>query len=69
MGLQGYDLVTRLGSSLNFTRQTAALENTEGIEIVRQNLGFDLASGVTWVALDMAEEHFYLEVRVREQDT
>ena len=69
VGLQGYDLVTRLGSSLNFTRQTAALENTEGIEIVRQNLGFDLASGVTWVALDMAEEHFYLEVRVREQDT
>lgn len=69
VGLQGYDLVTRLGSSLNFTRQTAALENTEGIEIVRQNLGFDLASGVTWVELDMEQEHCYLEIRIKEQDT
>ena len=64
-GLQGYDLVTRLGSSLDFTRQTAALENTEGIEIVRQNLGFDLENGVTSVELS-TEEHYYLEVRVRE---
>lgn len=67
-GLQGYDLVTRLGSSLDFTRQTAALENTEGIEIIRQNLGFDLESGVTSAELDPAQEHFYLEVRVKEQD-
>lgn len=64
-GLQGYDLVTRLGSSLDFTRQTAALENTEGIEIVRQNLGFDLENGVTSVELS-TEEHYYLEVRARE---
>lgn len=65
-GLQGYDLVTRLGSALDFTRQTAAVENTEGVELVRQNLGLDLAAGVTTVELDMAEEHYYLEVRVRE---
>ena len=67
-GLQGYDLVTRLGSSLDFIRQTAALENTEGIEIIRQNLGFDLENGVTSAELDPAQEHFYLEVRVKEQD-
>lgn len=65
--LQGYDLTTRLGSSLNFTRQSAALENTDGIEIVRQNLGFDLQNGVTSVELDQDQEHFYLEIRVREQ--
>lgn len=65
VGLQGYDLVTRLGSTLTFTRQTAALANTDGIEIVRQNLGFDPASGVTAVELDMAEEHYYLEIRER----
>ena len=66
VGLQGYDLVTRLGSSLDFTRQTAALENTEGIEIVRQNLGFDLEGGITSAELNMEEEHYYLEVRVKE---
>ncbi len=64
--LQGYDLVTRLGSSLDFTRQSAALINAEGVEIVRQNLGFDLEGGVASVNLDMNQEHYYLEVRVKE---
>lgn len=62
-GLQGYDLTARLGSSLAFTRQSAAVENTDGIEIVRQNLGFDLQNGVTSVELDPDQEHFYLEIR------
>ena len=51
VGLQGYDLVTALGSTLEFTGQTAALVNTDTIEIVRQNLGFDLENGVTQVSL------------------
>ena len=63
VGLQGYDLVTRLGSGLDFTAQTAALVNTGGIELVRQNFGFDLESGVTEVILDPETEHYYLEVR------
>lgn len=63
VGLQGYDLVTALGSNLDFTAQTAALVNTEGVDIVRQNFGFDLESGVTEVALDPEAEHYYLEVR------
>ena len=63
VGLQGYDLVTSLGSTLDFTGQTAALVNTDTIEIVRQNLGFDLENGVTGVALDLAEPRCYLEIR------
>lgn len=63
VGLQGYDLVTSLGSALDFTGQTAALVNTDTIEIVRQNLGFDLENGVTEVALDLAEPRCYLEIR------
>lgn len=55
MGLQGYDLVTALGSTLEFTGQTAALVNTDTIEIVRQNLGLDLENGVAQVSLDLAE--------------
>ena len=63
MGLQGYDMVTALGSNLDFTAQTAALVNTEGGDIDRQNFGVDLESGVTEVALDSEAEHYYLEVR------
>ena len=63
VGLQGYDLVTALGSTLEFTGQTAALVNTDTIEIVRQNLGFDLENGVAQVSLDLAEPRYYLEIR------
>ena len=59
----GYDMVTGLGSSLIFTGQTASVSNTENIEILSQNLGFDLESGITRVELDLAQEHYYLEVR------
>lgn len=61
--LQGYDLVTQLGSDLTFTGQTAALTNTETIEIVNQNMGFDLANGVDTVELSPDTEHYYLEIR------
>lgn len=67
VGLQGYDFVTRLGSSLEFTQQTAALTNTETIEITGQNFGFDLENGVTEVRLDPEQEHYYLEIRPRGQ--
>ena len=64
-GVKGYDLVTALGAALDFTGQTASLVNTENIEIVRQNFGFDLEAGITEVALDPAEPHYYLEIRAR----
>lgn len=63
VGIMGYDLVTKLGSSLTFTGMTATLEDRGEIEIVRQNFGFDLENGVKTVALDPEEEHYYLEVR------
>ena len=62
-GVYGYDAVTRLGSTLTFTRQTAELLDRGVIGIVRQNFGFDLAAGITSVTLDPAVEHYYLEVR------
>lgn len=66
VGLQGYDLVTRLGSTLDFTAQSAALVNTDGVELGRQNLGFDLENGVTEAPLDLGQEHYYLEIRPKE---
>ena len=59
----GYDTVTRLGSNLTCTGQTAVLEDRGQIEIVRQNFGFDLENGVNEVALDPDQEHYYLEVK------
>ena len=63
VGVYGYDLVTRLGSNLACSVQTATLEDRGQIEIVRQNFGFDLERGITTVPLEAAEEHYYLEVR------
>ena len=64
--LYGYDMVTKLGSTLDFRSQSASLSNTDSIEIVRQNFGFDPANHITSVKLDMAQAHYYLEVRKRE---
>ena len=62
-GVNGYDLVTKLGSDLTCTGQTATLEDRGFITIVRQNFGFDLKNGVNTVPLDPDTEHYYLEVR------
>lgn len=58
----GYDLVTKLGSDLRFTEQTASLTNTGGIRILSQNFGFDPDAGITKVALDPKQEHYWLEI-------
>jgi len=63
IGIQGYDMVTRLGSNLYFEALTAELTSTDCIEIVRQNYGFNLTQGITKVKLDPAVEHYYLEIR------
>ncbi len=62
-GIQGYEMVTQLGSNLSFDKLTAELMSTENIEIVRQNYGFNLTKGITKVELDTSIEHYYLEIR------
>ena len=64
-GRNGYDMVTKLGSSLNFTGQSASVSNMEDLEILSQNFGFDLENGITEVELNPTQEHYYLEVRKR----
>ena len=63
---EGYDLATRLGSSLNFTELSASVSNTEFIEILRQNFGFQPEKGVTQVELSLEEERYYLEVMAKQ---
>lgn len=67
-GLQGYDLVTHLGSTLEFTRRSAALVNLAGMEITGQNFGFDPAKGIAAVDLDPEREHYFLELRPLEEN-
>lgn len=62
-GIYGYDAVTGLGSNLLFSSQNATLLDRGQIQIVRQNFGFDLEKGINQVELDLAQEHYYLEVR------
>lgn len=62
-GVSGYDMVTTLESNLRFAQQTAQLEDRGQIEIVRQNFGFDLTSGINQVTLDLSVPHYYLEVK------
>ena len=59
----GFDMVTQVGSTLEFSSQTASLSNSQFIEIIYQNFGFDLENGITKVELDVNEPHYYLEVR------
>lgn len=64
----GYDMVTTLGSVLSFRKQTASVSNTESIEIIRQNFGFDLDAGITSVTLDPQEPHYYMDVKEKSTD-
>lgn len=66
--IYGYDMVTKLGTNLKFTEQTAETVNMDEVEIVRQNYGFDWQSGVNKVTLDQSVEHYYLEVRRAKTD-
>ena len=63
VGIDGYDMVTSLGSNLTFTVQTASISNYDAIEIIRQNYGFDYVGGITKVDLKVSEPHYYLEIR------
>ena len=62
-GRDGYDMATRLGSELDFTREGASVSGFDEIEILQQNFGFDIENGVTAVTLDLNEPHYFLEVR------
>lgn len=62
-GVYGFELAVQLGSSLTFEALQASITGYEGIEIVRQNFGFDLAAQIDTVALDPGQEYYYLEIR------
>ena len=60
--MEGFDMVTKLGTNINIIEQSASVSNTEGIEIVYNNFGFDIPNGITDVILG-EEEHYWMEIR------
>lgn len=63
---QGYDLATKLGSSLSLNTQSASIAGDSLIRIIDQNFGFDPEAGIVSVALDSAVERYYLRVTAAE---
>ena len=61
--IDGYDLVPCLGSAIHFPTQKAVVKNTEQIEIIEQNFGFDLNNQITEVALDLTIEYYYMKIQ------
>lgn len=61
LDLNGFDMVTKLGTNINFVKQSASVSNTEQIEIVYSNFGFDVKNGVISVILG-DEEHYWMEI-------
>lgn len=59
----GYDAAVSLGSNLDFTSQTAILEDYGQIEVVHQNFGFDPEAGLKKVPMDPEVNHYWLVVR------
>ena len=63
--VQGYDLATRLGSTLTFTEQRASISSAEEIVMLENNFGFDPDGGVTEVVLPPDMEHCWMQVMKR----
>jgi len=61
--LNGYEFATVLGSSLAIESQKAEISDYDSIEIVSQNFGFDLESGLTEVELDSSTASYWLNIR------
>ena len=59
--LQGFEVLTTTGSTLNFTAQSAALVNASGVEIVDDTFGF--TSEGSMISLDPSQAYYDLTVR------
>lgn len=65
--LDGYDLMTSLGSVLHITEQTVRAVYTDGAELVDNSFGFDWENGVTEVVLDNSVQHYWMKVRGKQK--
>lgn len=59
-GIEGYDLVTQLGSTLKFTKQSASFTDLNIIKIINTNFG--VVNDSKQVELNNEQEHYFIEV-------
>ncbi len=59
---EGYEIATGLGSDLQFTDQTATIQNTQWVGILEQDLGFAPDTGASQTTMDLSQERYYLVV-------
>jgi hypothetical protein len=64
-GMEGYDLLTKTGSCLTFTEQTATLVGMDGLTVGYDSFGFDPDADASTVTLDLDVPHYALEVKKR----
>lgn len=58
----GYDFLTKAGSTLEFSNVSLSLKNYDNIKIVNQNFGFDLDKNIDTISLDTQNDYYYIVV-------
>ncbi|MBR4343086.1 MAG: hypothetical protein IKP88_10380 [Lachnospiraceae bacterium] len=61
--IDGYDMVTSLGSNLEIKSTKVSLSDIEHVEIAEQDFGFDIINGKTSVDISTGNDHYSMKVR------
>ena len=61
--IDGYDMVTSLGSNLEIKSTKVSLSDTEPVDIPEQDFGFDIVNGKTSVDISTENDHYSMKVR------
>ena len=61
--IDGYDMVTSLGSNLEIKSTKVSLSDTETVDIPEQDFGFDIVNGKTSVDISTENDHYSMKVR------
>ena len=61
--IDGYDMVTSLGSNLEIKSTKVSLSDIEPVDIPEQDFGFDIVNGKTSVDISTENDHYSMKVR------
>lgn len=59
----GYDLLTRIGSSIDLDKFETEIIDYDKIDIWEGNFGFDIEKNIKSLSLSKDQDHYYMEVR------
>ena len=61
--IDGYDMITCIGSNLEIKSTKVSLSDIEYVEIAEQDFGFDIVNGKTSVDISTENDHYSMKVR------